>query len=396
MPAESFDHVHLDPVGGIAGDMAVAALLDLAPELEPVLLADLRRAGVPADIEILVEGGQSGGMRGRRFIVRSDVPAVPGGHYTDLDALIAAAPLSQRVRDRARSIMRRIAVAEAEIHGAPLDHIHFHELAGWDSLVDVLAAAWLIERWPAACWSVASLPVGGGRIRSAHGLLPVPAPATALLLQGFLMHDDGITGERVTPTGAAILADLGPSSGPGPVPLRLAATGHGLGTRMLPGLPNMLRATGYTAADSAATSDQVAVLRFEIDDQTPEDLALGLDRLRVVPGVLDVVQWPVTGKRGRLGVTVQVLARPERAQAAVDACLTETSTLGVRTQIQQRRVLERELVQVGDLQVKRARRPDGSVTAKAELVDLARIEGGAGARSNGRRAAEARAIGEDK
>ena len=352
--------------------MFVAALLDLEPELQEGCTATLRLAGCPPEIEASSVRASTGGFAGRRFVVQGNGAVVEGGRYRELDQLLASAPLEPPVRERARAIFALLAEAEAAIHGAPVEHVHFHELAGWDSFVDILAAAYLIDAQGSASWSVSALPLGRGRVRTAHGFLPVPAPATARLLEGFVVEDDGVGGERVTPTGAAILRHLAPT-GSVPVGFRLSGCGHGLGTRQLPGIPNMLRLLAF-AATSDAERELIGIVRFEIDDQTAEDLALGLDRLRAHPGVVDVVQWPVVGKRGRLANAVQVLTRPAALDEVAAACLQETSTLGCRTRVEERRVLPREqaskMTEHGTIRVKRTVRPGGAPTVKAELQDI--------------------------
>ena len=223
----------------------------------------------------------------------------------------------------------------------------------------------------------------------------MPAPAVVHLLRGLATHNDGIAGERVTPTGAAILKHLAPSPAPAREAETLADVGTGFGSRTLPGLSNVLRVLEFAPAAPAALREAVAVLRFEIDDQTPEDLALGLDRLRARPGILDIVQWPVYGKKGRMLAAVQVLAEAAALDAALDAVFEETTTLGIRWSRVSRNALARDTAHHDDaggtVRVKRARRPTGALTAKAELADLAESAGHA-AREERRRAAEAAAL----
>jgi uncharacterized protein (DUF111 family) len=298
------------------------------------------------------------------------------------------------VRERAVAIFTDLAEAEAAVHGVPVDEVHFHEIADWDSVADIVGASWLIEALSPATWSVGALPVGSGRIRTRHGPLTVPAPAAAHLLAGFAMHDDGVAGERVTPTGAAILRQLRPAPRLPPGSWRLRGSGSGFGTRRLSGISNVLRVVVYDGESGWRQDEQVAVLGFEVDDQSPEELAVGLDALRAAEGVLDVVQLPALGKKGRLVAHVQVLARPERLDAVIERCFVETTTIGLRWRIEARAVLARELVEVatadGAVPVKTVTRPGGSRTAKAE-IDLVSGDGHA-ARSSQRRTAEARAV----
>jgi uncharacterized protein (TIGR00299 family) protein len=318
----------------------------------------------------------------------------PPGHFRDIRASLAAAPLRAAVRERAIAIFTELAEAEAAVHGVPVDEVHFHELADWDSVADIVGAAWLIEALAPASWSVGALPVGSGRIRTRHGPLPVPAPATARLLAGFAMEDDGIAGERVTPTGAAILRQLRPAPRLPSGAWRLAATGNGFGTQRLSGISNVLRVVVYDGESGWRQDERVAVLGFEVDDQSPEELARGLEALRAAEGVLDVVQLPALGKKGRLAAHIQMLARPESLDAVIERCFVETTTIGLRWRIEARVVLAREMVEVatpdGEVPVKVVTRPGGLRTAKAEIDQVS--GDGHAARSGRRRAAEARAL----
>ena len=235
------------------------------------------------------------------------------------------------------------------------------------------AAAIIAGLGPCRC-SIGPIPRGRGLVETAHGMLPVPAPATLELLKGFVLVDDGEQGERVTPTGAAILRHLAPSQEADPVPRRLIATGIGFGTRTLERRSNVLRASLFAAVDAGLQGDRVEVLRFEVDDQTGEDLAVALDRLRRAPDVIDVCQWPVLAKKGRMAAAVQLLVRPEAAERVVEAVLAETTTLGVRRTMVARTTVGRELRDVDGVPVKLARRP-AVTSAKAEMNGLAHLEG---------------------
>ena len=368
-------HLHLDPVGGLAGDMFIAALVDAFPRLEQGLHAALSSVGLPDGSKCSVLRQQDASLSGRRFEL--SLPAAPEHHahigLSAIRAAIAAMGLDAAVAARAQSIFSVLAEAEAAVHGVSVDEVEFHEVGAHDSIADIVGAAWLIEALGPASWSVGALPLGSGRVNTAHGLLPVPAPAVVKLLEGYAFIDDGLPGERVTPTGAAILRELGCSAGFAPRSGRLAASGLGFGARKLHGLPNALRVLAFETAN-APVADQVALLAFEVDDQTPEDLAQGLERLRAFEGVLDVVHSPVFGKKGRVAAQVQVLALPQRFDAVVAACFAETTTLGVRHQTVARSVLARRAVTVAasgaSVRVKLAQRPDGALSAKAESDDL--------------------------
>jgi pyridinium-3,5-bisthiocarboxylic acid mononucleotide nickel chelatase len=389
-------HVHLDPLGGLAGDMFLAALLDAHPELAEKTFAAMRAAGLPDSWQTRLVRHDDGVLSGQRVLIEgpADDPGAPPAHFADIRAGLQAAPLRPAVRERAIAIFTALAEAEAAVHGVPADEVHFHELADWDSVADIVGAAWLIEALAPVSWSAGPLPVGSGRIATRHGPLPVPAPAVARLLQGFAMHDDGIAGERVTPTGAAIVRHLRPEPRLPPGAWRLTAAGSGFGTTRLPGISNVLRVVAYEQDRAWRQDERVAVLAFELDDQSPEELAVGLEALRATDGVLDVVQVPAFGKKGRLAAQVQVLARPERLDAVIERCFAETTTIGLRWRIEARTVLAREVLTLadaqGDVAVKLVSRPGGVRSAKAE-IDHVRGHGHAG-RTSRRRAAEARAL----
>src|SRR5690606_32865286 len=339
---------------------------------------------------------QDGVLGGHRVVIEgpAEDPGAPPAHFAEIRAQLEAAPLPPGVRERAIAIFTGLAEAEGAVHGVPVEEVHFHELADWDSVADMVGAAWLIEALAPASWSVGAAPVGSGRVMTRHGPLPVPAPATARLLQGFALHDDGIAGERITPTGAAILRHLWPEPRLPSGAWRLGATGHGFGTKRLAGISNVLRVVAYEQDGAWRQDERVAVLAFEVDDQSPEELGVGLDALRATEGVLDVVQLPAFGKKGRLAVQVQVLARPETLDAVIERCFVETTTIGLRWRIEARAVLAREAVTVaapeGEVAVKVVRRPCGVRSAKAE-IDQVRGDGHA-ARTSRRRAAEAQAL----
>ena len=397
-------HIHLHPLGGAAGDMFVACLLHAFPEHGAAAIeaaAGLAHVGC----RLLPHG--DGTLTGSRFVVEDAGHAHGHGHghahWRDIRARLEASPLAPAVRAHAIGIFAVLAEAEGRVHGVPADAVTFHEVGAADSVADIVAAAVVIEAVGPARWSVAPVPLGGGTVQTAHGIMPVPAPATALLLEGFAMHDDGIAGERVTPTGAAILRYLRCGAAPGRGTLR--RSGYGFGTRRLPGLSNCLRALVFEEEVAAPGHHhrELAVNGFEVDDQSGEDLATGLDRLRAVPGVHDVLQMAAFGKKGRLATHVQVLAAPDVLDAAVDACFRETTTIGLRTHLVEGRALPRRFAAVEidgqETVVKLVDRPgeDGTavVTGKAEADHLRPVASHA-ARMRLRGEAERLAVSRDR
>jgi hypothetical protein len=398
-------HVHLDAVGGVSGDMIVAALLDARPDLQDRVWADLA-AVLPAEAGApRLENAMTAGLRAIRFRLDGEPPKHDGlgsnhagvatalsrapdnaaaktprhagaaGDYRDMRARISRSRLSDGAADRALAILALIAGAEAELHGVPVEEVHFHEIADWDSLADVVAIGSIAAALKDATYSVSDLPRGGGLVSTRHGLLPVPGPATVSLLKGFAWRDDGIPGERVTPTGAAALVHLvGPS--PAAFPRgRLTAVGAGAGEREIEGLPNILRALVLDRESAHdATPKEVAVLSFDVDDMTGEEIAVSAERLRAAPGVLDLTIGMRLGKKGRPVHDFRLLSRIKAIETVAARCLTETSTLGLRWRVESREVLPRNRgvapTPAGDVRIKCAVRPDGEMSAKVENDDV--------------------------
>lgn len=364
-------HLHLDPIGGIAGDMFVAAALDAMPDLTQE--AKELAAGIGPGVGLELEPARDHGLTGKRLTLTLPGPERGPRHYPDyVDVLVRAAP-DPGVAERACDILRRLGEAEAAVHGVPLDKVHFHEISDWDSIADILLAAWALERMNIVSASVGPLPIGSGRVETEHGILPVPAPATLHLLQGMTVIDDGIPGERITPTGAAILAHLAPDLVmPGRIELKSA--GYGFGTRQFDKIANLLRLSVYETT-SYSSRDRVGFITFHIDDQTPEDLAVGLDNLRSRPEVLDVLQIPGFGKKGRLTACIEVLCELTALEDVAKACFLETTTIGLRLHCEDRLLLRRseETVEVDGVAVcvKRSWRPGGTTTAKPESDEIA-------------------------
>jgi uncharacterized protein (TIGR00299 family) protein len=429
-------HIHLDALGGIAGDIFAAAILDAFPEHKEGLLESVSAATQGLHLHCHLEPHNDGIFQGYRFLVDLNhnsgllpANAADSGHthehadngtnhldrhhhdelthhrtWAHVRTNLRDAPLVTPVREHALAIFGLIAEAEAKVHGIDLEHVSFHEVGAWDSLADIVAAAHLIAALEPCQWSVSALPLGSGRVKTMHGIMPVPAPATALLLKGFETFDDGIPGERVTPTGAAILRHICrklPQQRGGTRILK--RSGVGFGTKILPGISNCLRVLAFdlspaaksTAINSSAHRD-LAVIEFEVDDQSAEELAMGLDRLRANAQIFDVIQLPVFGKKGRMMTSVRVLARVAALNEAVEACFRETTTIGLRHHLVSGSALPREArcVEVGGrvMRVKTVDRPGGP-TAKAEADDALMQETHA-ARAKLRREAESLALKE--
>lgn len=387
-------HVHLDLVGGIAGDMFIAAMLDAFPHSKDQCFSDLHDSGVLDQVNVALEGGKSHGLRVQRFQVSvAGEQARKTGQYSDLKAFLLSSHLDDSVKRRALSLLRLLAEAESEVHGVALHDVHFHEVADWDSLTDVVAASSVIERNQITRWSCSAVPAGSGLVQTEHGKLPVPAPATLYLLRGFTLWDDGEAGERVTPTGAAILKHvMTDAQGKFEVNSRMPmgvclVTGTGAGTRELRERPNILRCAVIDADVCASTeanflhsTDEVDELTFAIDDMTPEELAVSLEHIRAAAGVLDISSQLAMGKKGRAVFNVTVLCEPAAELQVSKLCFAETTTLGLRVSRIMRRVLHRQEAVIEDdhgvAHIKLAHRPehDSAKVASDDLQSMSTLE----------------------
>lgn len=336
--------LHLDAFSGVAGDMFVAALLDLGVPVAPIEAAI---ASVGLEVELRHEYVARSSIRARRF----EVIAPDEAHERTHRAIAAMLePLEEGVRRRARAAFLRLAEAEAQVHGVSVDDVHFHEVGAVDSIVDVVAASAALE-YLGAELSCSPLPMGRGAVKTRHGLLPLPAPATLLCLAGAPTYDGGVAMELVTPTGACLVATNASRFERWPA-MRPERVGWGAGTRDLQDRPNALR---VVLGEVAHTSRELVLVETNVDDASPEALAYALERAREA-GARDAWSAPVGMKKGRAGVRLSVLVEPSSADAIVDVLLRETPTLGVRLSNVERRERPRRIVRVatrfGEIPVK--------------------------------------------
>ena len=267
--------------------------------------------------------------------------------------------LAGLVRDRAAAIFTKLGEAEARVHGVPLEKIHFHEVGAVDAIVDIVGACIGFHFLGIEKFACSPLNVGGGTSKMAHGVLPVPAPATANLLQGKPTYSNGVQKELVTPTGAAIVATLCDTFGPQPL-MSVNAIGYGAGTADLEGQPNVVRIMIGEAAEKAVAGfdEEIAVVEANLDDMNPQIYGYFLEKA-LAEGALDVYTTPVQMKKNRPGTLLTVLCRPQDTQALMSLIFAETTTFGARTYRAQRRALPREFVSVstdfGDVRIKISR-----------------------------------------
>jgi uncharacterized protein (TIGR00299 family) protein len=360
-----------DCFSGISGDMCLGALQSAgwpAPALES-LPGRLKLEGVT----IVIAPARRGPFAATQVEVRV-AGAQPHRHLRHVLELIEAGDVAEAVRARAAAVFRRLAAAEAEVHGSTPEKVHFHEVGAADALVDVVGtlegiAALGIER-------VFSSPprLGGGTVQSEHGVIPVPAPATALLLRGAPAMLGPIDVELTTPTGAALLMTLVEDWGAPPA-LRIDRIGTGAGSRDLAEQPNVLRILIGEADGAPRRLRRVAVLETALDDENPQYVAALIPRL-LEAGALDAMVVPCLMKKGRPGMWLVVVADPAHSDAIASIVLRETSSLGVRFRLDERYELDRRVERVetafGPIELKIAALPEGGERAVPEFESLRR------------------------
>lgn len=367
--------LYFDCQAGISGDMTVGALLDLGVPLEH-LHSELAKLALPAEsFTLSTRRTERQHLAALQFDVAVHDLHIHR-HYAAIDALIADSALADPLKDKARRIFRRLAEAEASVHGVPLEEVHFHEVGALDSIVDIVGTAICLDYLGVEAIHASALPLGSGFVNSAHGRLPVPAPATAELLRGMPLHSDCGPGERVTPTGAAILAALCDGFGKRPEIL-LDRIGCGAGSKDFDDCPNVLRAFLGRVGAVDRPADQVVVAEANIDDSSAEVLGYAMERL-LEGGALDVFFTPIQMKKNRPGVMLSFLCRPEQFEALSRIVLTETSAIGLRYHRADRVVLERRIVELptelGVVRFKQVFDADGHLLRAApEYEDCRRI-----------------------
>jgi pyridinium-3,5-bisthiocarboxylic acid mononucleotide nickel chelatase len=346
--------LYFDCFAGIAGDMTVAALLELGLPIEVLRegLAALPFSGYTLESAPV----QRQGIAGTSFKVTLSEADQPHRHYSGIAAMIETAPLKARVKELAGRIFRRLAEAEAQVHGVALERVHFHEVGAVDSIVDIVGVAIGLDYLGVDKVYCSGLPFGRGFVQTAHGRLPVPTPATALLMAGIPLSADIGEGERVTPTGAAIVAALAEGFG-APPPMSPERFGYGAGEKDFPELPNLLRLVLGEAleASGSAGPEEVLVLETQVDDMNPEILGFLMERL-LGAGALDVTFCALQMKKNRPGTLVSVVARPADLEKLSGIILSESSAIGLRYYPTRRITLERRVEErvtsLGPVQVK--------------------------------------------
>lgn len=391
--------IYLDCSMGAAGDMLMAALLELLPEKD-TFLQKMQSLGLPG-LEISAEPSVKCGITGTHMRVlihgeeeghphehaveahahsHADAPEaahahvhVHPHHHTDLDELthrISHLNVSEAVRSDILAVYQSIADAESRVHGVPVEQIHFHEVGSLDALADITGVCLLMELLAPEQVLASPVHVGSGQVRCAHGILPVPAPATALLLEGIPIYGGSIRGELCTPTGAALLRRFVTRFGPLP-PMRVEKTGYGMGMKDFEAA-NCVRAMLGQTEESAG---HILELACNLDDMTPEAVGFAMEQL-FAAGALDVYTTPIGMKKNRPGVLLTCMCREDDREAMLRTIFRHTSTLGVRVSVCDRYTLSRRQYAVqtpdGEIRVKESS-GWGVLRRKAEFEDLARI-----------------------
>jgi pyridinium-3,5-bisthiocarboxylic acid mononucleotide nickel chelatase len=389
--------LYFDCFSGAAGDMILGALLDAGLPLEDLRQA-LGRLAIDRDA-VWTERVIRAGITATQFHVRGEEPPIDHAHdhehatasprssraahsrshashrsLAEIERLIDGSALVPAGKQRAKALFTRLAEAEAAIHGTPLDKVHLHEVGALDSIIDIVGTVYALDAMGIGRVTASPLNVGSGTISSAHGLYPVPAPATTLLLKDVPIYSGPQNTELVTPTGALLVSAFAESYGGVPA-MRLQRIGYGAGARDFPRSPNVLRV--LIGEDERPSSlHTVAVIETEIDDMNPQIFGLLIDKL-MGAGALDVFYTPVQMKKNRPGTLLSILAPPDAREHLTSIVFRETTTIGVRFTEAKRECLDRETIVVdtefGPVTVKVARRSGEILNASPEFEDCARI-----------------------
>jgi uncharacterized protein (TIGR00299 family) protein len=381
--------LYFDCFAGASGDMVLGALLDAGlplAELEAAL-GSLMIPGYRLSADHVLRSGLSA----TKFrLIEPDGPGDPHDHghghghghahphhghrsLSDIVALIERSSLGADSRARAIALFRRLAEVEAGIHQMPVERVHLHEVGALDSIIDIVGAVFGLHWFGADRMVSSPLNVGGGTVHSAHGVFPVPAPATLRLLEGVPVYSSGVQMETVTPTGALLVAGHATEFGPMPA-MRVERVGYGAGDRDLPGTPNVLRViVGHD--DAIAHAQRVVVVECEIDDMNPQIYGVLMEKLHAA-GALEVFYTAVQMKKNRPGTLLTVVAPPDLRDVVTGIVFRETTTIGLRYQELLRACLDREIVvvetPVGPVRFKIARRGGEVLNASPEFEDCAR------------------------
>ncbi len=365
---------YFDCFSGISGDMILGALVDAGVSID-ALRAELARLALPG-YEIASERVTRSGIAATKVSVRTGLTEQKARHLSDILKIVESSSLSSAVRRKSSMIFTRLAQAEAKIHAATPDSIHFHEVGAVDSIVDIVGAVIGLELLGVSRIAASAVNVGSGMVQTSHGLLPVPAPATAELLTGIPLYQSSPEFELATPTGAAVISSLGSAFGP-LQQMKIDRIAYGAGEWDIPGRPNVLRIMiGEPAAPSAYDEDTSVVVETNIDDMNPQVYDYLIEKL-LAQGAQDAYLTPIIMKKGRPAVLLSVLTDKTKTESVLDAIFRETTSIGVRIVEAGRKKLVREITSVdtvyGRIRMKVSSRSGDVLTATPEYGDCKKI-----------------------
>jgi uncharacterized protein (TIGR00299 family) protein len=365
--------ISYDCFSGISGDMNLGAMIDLGVD-KTFLVDELNKLNLKG-WELIVQKDQRHGITGTKVTVKQTRHEHAHRHLSDIEKIINESSLNTETKELSKKIFMKIAVAEAKVHGISLDHVHFHEVGAVDSIIDVVGAAICYNSLNVHGVHVSTVELGGGFVKCDHGKLPVPAPATAEIINGLPVKKGGVDFEATTPTGAAILAALGTDFRTD-LPFKIEKTAYGVGQKDSRDVPNLLRVfLGETLTDKEPGHDAIH-LECNIDDMNPEFCEYISEKL-FKAGASDVFFTNIMMKKGRPGIVLNTICETESADILKNIIFTESTSLGIRTFPFRKDTLVRkfETIQTiyGDVKIKRSFYMDKEVSVKPEYDDCKRI-----------------------
>lgn len=362
---------YFDCFSGASGDMILGALIDAGLSVRQ-LKEELRKLKIPV-LSLKTKRVLRGGLFGTQVMVEGKGEKKTHRTLKELWRIIDRSSLKPPIKERTKIILERIASVEARIHRKPKEEIHFHEIGGLDSLVDIVGAVWGVEQLRIQKIYVSPVNVGGGFVKCEHGILPVPAPATLAMMEGKPIYSSGVEGELLTPTGAALLTFLGSEFGRMPQ-MRVEKVGYGAGRDDLTH-PNLLRLMIGTL-EPPSEDERVMIIETNIDDMNPQFYEYLMEKLLGM-GALEVFLTPLIMKKNRPATLLTVLSSPERLSSIIDFLMKETTTLGVRWREEARSCAEREIISLqtkyGPIRFKLAKWKEDRVNLSPEYEDCKRL-----------------------
>jgi uncharacterized protein (TIGR00299 family) protein len=365
--------LYYDCFSGISGDMNLGAMIDLGID-QGFITEELNKLNVKG-WELIAEKDQRHGINGTKVTVRQTRHEHVHRHLSDIKKIINNSSLDSRTKELSMKIFMKVALAEASVHRIPVEKVHFHEVGAIDSIIDIVGAAICFNALNVDEVHVSPVELGSGFVKCDHGKLPVPAPATAEIIQGIPVRKGGVDFEATTPTGAAIIAALGTEFGH-EAAIRIEKTAYGIGHKEHPDVPNILRVFLGEKAEASSSGHTAYQLECNIDDMNPEFFDYISDKL-FNTGASDVFLSNIMMKKGRPGVVLNVICEPEKADSLKAVIFTESTSLGIRTFPFRKDTLARKFEKIdtpyGEVTIKRSFYKENEVSSKPEYDDCKRI-----------------------